>query len=112
MTTGPSTGLGTGVAVVLVTAPNEENAALIARTLVEEGLIACGNLVPGVRSIYKWEGSVADEREVLMVLKCPAAGYAALQARILSLHPSTVPEVLRLEVPEGSPAYVQWVLSA
>jgi periplasmic divalent cation tolerance protein len=93
---------GSGVAVVLVTAPNEENAALIARTLVEEGLIVCANLLPGV----------ADEREVMMVLKAPAAGYAALQARILSLHPYTVPEVLRLDVPEGSPAYVQWVLSA
>ena len=103
---------GTGVAVVLVTAPNEENAALIARTLVEEGLIVCANLIPGVRSIYRWEGSVADEREVLMVLKASASRYPALQARILSLHPYSVPEVLRIEVPEGSPAYVQWVLSA
>lgn len=103
---------GTGIAVVLVTAPNEENAALIARTLVEEGLIVCANLIPSVRSIYKWQGSVADEREVMMVLKAPAAHYASLEARILSLHPYTVPEVLRLEVPEGSPAYVRWVLSA
>lgn len=104
--------MSTGVAVVLVTAPNEENAALIARTLVEEGLIVCANLLPNVRSIYKWEGSIADEREVLMVMKAPARTYPALQARILSLHPYTVPEVLRLDVPEGSPAYVQWVLSA
>jgi periplasmic divalent cation tolerance protein len=106
-----STG-STGIAVVLVTAPNEENAALIARTLVEEGLIVCANLLPNVRSIYKWEGSIADEREVMLVLKAPATSYAALQARILSLHPYNVPEVLRLEVPEGSPAYVKWVLSA
>lgn len=103
---------GAGIAVVLVTAPNEENAALIARTLLEEGLIVCANLLPGVRSIYKWEGSIADEREVMMVLKAPAAQYPALQARILSLHPYTVPEVLRLDVTEGSPAYVRWVLSA
>ncbi len=104
--------MSSGIAVVLVTAPNEENAALIARTLVEERLIMCANLLPGVRSIYRWEGAVADEREVMMVLKAPAANYPALQARILSLHPYTVPEVLRLEVPEGSPAYLQWVLSA
>lgn len=104
--------MGTGVAVVLVTAPNEENAALIARTLVEEGLIVCANLLPNVRSIYKWEGNIADEREVLMVLKAPSEKYSALQARILALHPYTVPEVLKLDVPEGSPAYVQWVLSA
>ncbi|MDP2271047.1 MAG: divalent-cation tolerance protein CutA [Archangium sp.] len=104
--------MSSGIAVVLVTAPNEENAALIARTLIEERLIMCANLLPGVRSLYRWEGAVADEREVMMVLKAPAAHYPALQARILSLHPSTVPEVLRLEVPEGSPAYLQWVLSA
>ncbi len=100
------------VAVVLVTAPNEENAAAIARTLLDEGLIACANLIPGVRSLYKWEGQLADEREVVMVLKAPESKYTALQARILALHPYTLPEVLRLEVPEGSPAYVQWVLSA
>ena len=103
--------MSTGVAVVLVTAPNEENAALIARTLVEEGLIVCANLLPNVRSIYKWDGKIADEREVMMVLKAPSEKYSALQARILSLHPYTVPEVLKLDVPEGSPAYVQWVLS-
>lgn len=104
--------MNTGVAVVLVTAPNEENAAAIARTLLEEGLIVCANLLPNVRSLYKWEGNIADEREVLMVLKAPESKYTTLQARILSLHPYTVPEVLKLEVPDGSPAYVQWVLSA
>ena len=102
---------GTGLSLVLVTAPNEENAALIARTLVAEGLIACANLLPNVRSIYKWEGAIADEREVLMVLKVASEKYSALQARILALHPYTVPEVLKLDVPEGSPAYVQWALS-
>lgn len=102
----------TGLAVVLVTAPNEESAAAMARTLLEEGLIACANLVPGVRSLYKWEGKIADEREVLMVLKAPESKYTSLQTRILSLHPYSLPEVLRLEVGEGSPEYVRWVLSA
>lgn len=104
--------MSTGVAVVLVTAPDEEKAAAMARTLVEEGLIACANLVPQVRSIYRWEGKVCDEREVLLVMKAPAERYAALQSRILALHPYAVPEVLRLDVAEGSPAYLQWVLSA
>lgn len=104
--------MSTGVAVVLVTAPNEESAAAIARTLLEEGLIACANLLPGVRSLYKWEGSLADEREVLMVMKAPESKYTALQARILSLHPYSLPEVLKLDVPDGAPAYVRWVLSA
>lgn len=104
--------MSTGVAVVLMTAPDEEKAAAIARTLVEEGLIACANLVPQVRSIYRWEGKLCDEREVLVVMKAPTARYAALQDRILSLHPYAVPEVLRLDVAEGSSAYLKWVLSA
>jgi periplasmic divalent cation tolerance protein len=95
-----------------MTAPDEEKAASLARTLVDEGLIACANLVPQVRSIYRWEGKVCDEREVLVVMKAPTAHYDALQARILSLHPYSVPEVLRLDVAAGAPAYLQWVLSA
>ncbi len=102
----------TGVAVVLVTAPNEETAATIARTLLAEGLIACANLVPGVRSLYTWEGKLADEREVLMVLKAPESKYTSLQNRVLSLHPYSLPEVLKLEVRDGSPEYLRWVLSA
>jgi periplasmic divalent cation tolerance protein len=104
--------VSTGVAVVLVTAPDEEKAASIARTLVEEGLIACANLVPQVRSIYRWEGKVCDEREVVMVMKAAVANYPALQARIVALHPYSVPEILRLDVGEGFPPYIGWVLSA
>ena len=104
--------MSTGVAVVLVTAPDEEKAASMARTLVEEGLIACANLVPQVRSIYRWEGKVCDEEEVLMVLKTGAERFEALRARVLELHPAEVPELLRLEVADGSPAYLAWVLGA
>jgi periplasmic divalent cation tolerance protein len=99
-----------GVAVVLVTAPSEALAAALARTLVDEGLIACANLVPGVRSIYRWKGAIWDEGEVLLVLKAPAAGFEALRARIVELHPYETPEVLRLDVAEGHPPYVEWVL--
>lgn len=101
--------MSTGVAVVLVTAPDAERAAAMARTLVEEGLIACANLIPQVRSIYRWEGKVCDEQEVLMVLKAPVAQCAKLQERILSIHPYDVPEVLQLEVAAGSPDYLKWV---
>lgn len=104
--------MSTQVSVVLVTAPDEEKAASIAQTLVEENLIACANLIPQLRSIYRWEGKVCDEREVLLVLKAPSAHFAALQARIISLHPYTVPEVLRLEVTDGNEKYLRWVLGA
>lgn len=100
----------TGVAVVLVTAPDEEKAAALARTLVEERLIACANLVPKVRSIYRWQGAVHDEAEVLLVMKTRAERFPALAARVKALHPYTVPEVLQLPVGAGADAYLRWVL--
>ncbi|PZR10857.1 MAG: divalent-cation tolerance protein CutA [Archangium gephyra] len=94
-----------------MTAPNEENAAAIARTLVEEKWIACANLVPQVRSIYRWEAQICDEREVLVVMKT-AADFEALKARVVSMHPYTVPELLKLEVVEGHTPYLDWVMGA
>ena len=99
------------VRVVLVTAPDAETGARIARTLVEEQLIACANLVPGIRSIYRWEGRVADEAEVLLVLKTRASACAALAARVKALHPYELPEVVALPVVAGSEAYLDWVIA-
>jgi len=95
--------------VVLVTMPTAERAAELARALVEERLAACGNVVPGLRSIYRWEGKVVDEPEVLLVLKTTAARFEALRDRVLALHPYQVPEVLALPVEAGSAAYLAWV---
>ncbi len=103
--------MSTAVSVVLMTAPNEENAAAIARALVEEGLIACANLVPQVRSIYRWDGALCDEREVLVLMKT-AADFEALRARVVALHPYAVPELLKLEVGAGHTPYLDWVLAA
>jgi len=99
------------VRVVLVTAPDAETAAVIGRTLVEERLIACANLVPGIRSIYRWEGRVADDAEVLLLLKTRASRCAAVAARVKSLHPYALPEVVALPVVDGSEAYLDWVLA-
>jgi periplasmic divalent cation tolerance protein len=98
--------------VVLVTAPDAEVGARIGRALVEEGLAACANLVPGIRSIYRWEGAVHDDAEVLLILKTRAALSAALAARVRALHPYQLPEVLALPVAGGSEAYLDWVRSA
>ena len=102
----------TDVRVVLVACPDADTAAAIARTLVEEGHAACGNLVPGVRSIYRWEGKVHDEPEVLLVLKTTAARFEALRARVVALHPYTLPEVLSLAVDAGHAPYLAWVAGA
>jgi periplasmic divalent cation tolerance protein len=99
------------VRVVFVTAPDGDTAARIARALVEEGLIACANLVAGVRSIYRWEGRVADEAEVLLVLKTSASRCDAVAARVKALHPYELPEVVALPVVGGSEAYLDWVLA-
>jgi periplasmic divalent cation tolerance protein len=95
--------------VVLVTAPTAERAAEIARALVEERLAACGSVVPGIRSIYRWEGKVQDDQEALLVLKTTRERFEALRERVLALHPYQVPEVIALGVEAGSAPYLAWI---
>jgi periplasmic divalent cation tolerance protein len=99
----------TDALVVLVTAPSAEKAAELARTLVEERLAACGNVVPGLRSIYRWEGKVHDDAEALLLLKTTRARFEALRDRVLALHPYQVPEVIALPVEAGSAPYLAWI---
>jgi periplasmic divalent cation tolerance protein len=99
----------TDALVVLVTAPTPERAAEIARALVDERLAACGNVVPGLRSIYRWEGKVQDEAEALLVLKTTRDRFEALRERVLALHPYDVPEVIALAVEAGSAPYLAWI---
>lgn len=102
----------TGVSVVLMTAPDEAKAAEIARALLDERMIACANILPRVRSLYRWQGKVHDDAEVLVLMKAPASEFKALEARVKSLHPYQTPELLQFEVSDGLPEYVKWVLSA
>lgn len=97
------------VRTVLVTAPDPAVAERLAETLVGESLAACANLVPGVVSIFRWEGKVDRAEEVLMVLKTTAARCDALRRRVVELHPYDVPEVLVLPVESGHPPYLDWV---
>ena len=99
----------TDVILVLVTAPTADKAAELARALVEEELAACGNVVPGLRSIYRWEGKVHDEAEALLILKTRAPLFEALRQRVVALHPYQCPEVLRLDVTEGHAPYLRWI---
>jgi periplasmic divalent cation tolerance protein len=97
------------VRVVLVTAPDAATAEVLARALVEERLAACVNVVPGVRSIYRWQGRVEEAAELLLVAKTRADRGAALAARVRELHPYELPEVLELPALGGSEAYLGWV---
>ena len=101
----------TDALVVLVTAPAADEAARIARALVEERLAACGNVVPGLRSIYRWQGAVQEDAEALLVLKTTRDRFEALRARVVALHPYEVPEVIALPVEAGSAPYLAWIAS-
>lgn len=96
-------------AVVFTTAPDEEEAARIARTIVEERLAGCVNIVKGIRSIYRWEGKVEDEHEVLMIVKTKRDLFNALEKRVKELHSYSVPEIISLPLVEGSEEYLSWL---
>jgi periplasmic divalent cation tolerance protein len=100
------------VDMVLVTAPSEHVAIDIVRQVVEERLAACGNIVRGVTSIYRWEGAIQQEAEVLIVFKTSAQRRAELAQRVQQLHPYDVPEVLAFPVGSGLEAYLDWVLAS
>lgn len=96
--------------VVLCTAPPDQ-AAPLARRLVDERLCACVNLVPGLRSIYRWQGQVCDDGESLLVIKTRAARLDALTAAIREHHPYDVPEVIALPLaPGGNADYLAWLV--
>jgi periplasmic divalent cation tolerance protein len=97
------------IQVVFITVPNTATAARIATAVVRERLAACANIVPGVRSIYLWEGKVRDDRELLLVMKTTRRRYEALERRVKALHPYEIPEVIALPVGRGSGAYLKWV---
>ena len=99
----------TEVRIVWSTAPDAEQGAAIARRLVEEKLAACVNIVPGLRSVYRWQGQVEEDSEVLLIAKTRADRSAALCERLVALHPYDEPEVLVLPVAGGSPSYLDWV---
>lgn len=100
------------VVVVLVTSPDHRTAERICRTLVEERLAACANIVPGVTSVYRWEGKVCRDPEVLVLLKTRRSRFPALARRVRELHPYSVPEILALPVALSSSAYLAWVTTS
>lgn len=101
----------TGVVVALCTAPVAV-AETLAKALVDERLVACVNVLPGVRSFFRWQGKVDIADEVLLVLKTTPPRVPALQERLRALHPYEVPELLLLDVADGLPAYLRWVVDA
>jgi periplasmic divalent cation tolerance protein len=100
------------VLVVLSTLPNPEKAAEIARILVEERLAACVNLLPQIRSIYRWQGAISDDTETLAIIKTTSERYKSLAARLRDLHPYEVAEILALPITGGNAPYLAWVVDS
>jgi periplasmic divalent cation tolerance protein len=95
--------------VILVTASSEKEAETIAEDLVRSRLVACANLIKGIRSIYRWEGNVQKDDEVLLVMKGRSSGFGRIEKRVRELHSYDVPEVVALPVLKGSPPYLEWL---
>lgn len=98
--------------IVFVTVPDAEVGASLARVLVGEQLAACVNILPRVRSIYAWKGEVKDEDEALCLVKTRAELFPALEARLTSLHPYEVPEILGVAPTTGNGPYLRWLAEA
>jgi periplasmic divalent cation tolerance protein len=98
--------------VVLTTLHSDVDARRLVRGLLDARLVACGTVLPGAQSLYRWEGEVAEEPEVLVILKTDAAKWEALAAHVRQEHPYRVPELLALSVTQGMPAYLRWLADA
>jgi periplasmic divalent cation tolerance protein len=98
--------------VVLMTASDEDEAATIARAVVDSGLAGCVNIVKGVRSIYRWKGKIEDEAEVLMIAKTTKDKFGALSKKVKEMHSYTVPEIIAFPIVEGSREYLDWLRDA
>jgi len=99
----------TDAVVILVTAGSEAEAEAIAKALVEERLAACVNILSPIRSIYCWQGKVADDREWLLVIKTQTERFAAVEAKVQALHSYQIPEVIALPIVAGAEGYLRWL---
>lgn len=102
----------TDALVVLCTCPDEATASGIATALLAEELAACVNCVAGIRSMYRWEGQIRDDTEVLLVIKTTSARYEALETLVRARHPYELPEIIALPVVAGARDYLDWIRQA
>ncbi len=98
-----------GYIIAFVTAPGADEARSIADTVIEEGLVACCNIVQGVESIYRWKGKLCHDKEVLCIFKTRAALFERFKDRIVELHSYDVPEVVCFDITAGHGEYLRWI---
>ncbi len=95
--------------VVWVTVPDHETALSIAHAVVDDKLAACANILPGVTSIYTWQGKKEKSQEELLMIKTRSTLVEAIIAKIKSIHPYEVPEIIAMPIAQGNAAYLQWI---
>lgn len=95
--------------IIFCSCPNSTIAETIARTLVESRLAACVNMIPAIQSIYRWEEKVVSDNEILLIIKSTYACFAELSQTITHLHPYAIPEIVSVEVNQGSKLYLNWL---
>ena len=97
---------------VITTLPDESTAANIIRQLVEKKSVACGTILPGARSIYRWKDAIEDSAEVVVIFKIPKTAASDFESELLSLHPYETPELAFFEAAQASQAYAAWVVAS
>ena len=95
--------------IVIMTAPNKQEAVNIVRALLEERLIACANILDPVHSLFWWKGKIEEEKEVLVLMKSQRTLFKKLSKRVMELHSYDVPEILALPIVDGSSPYLDWM---
>ncbi|HEX9690947.1 MAG TPA: divalent-cation tolerance protein CutA [Gemmatimonadales bacterium] len=98
-----------GAILILTTLPDPAAAKRMVARLVERRLVACGTVVPGVTSVYRWQGNVETARETQVILKTRGARRGEAEAAVAALHPYEVPEILVIEVSGGAESYLRWI---
>lgn len=101
--------MSTDIRLVLCHCPDPDTAGRLARQLVEAQFAACVNLVPGLTSVYHWQGALESAQETLLLIKTTAACYPLLENWLREHHPYELPEILAISVEQGLPAYLAWV---
>lgn len=100
------------IVLAFCTFPDPETAGRIARELVELRLAACGNVVPQIHSVYRWEEKIESADEALAIFKLPSSRYAEFEAKLRSLHPYEVPEIISARIDCALPEYLRWILDS
>ncbi len=101
-----------GATAVITTVGTEDQANLIAREIVARRQAACVNIVPGVRSIYRWKGKVCSDTEFLLIVKTLESEFEAVAATIRELHSYELPEILTFDVGQGDPSFLEWIATS